>query len=117
MSARRQRVLRYDEPSSDSSSTKAHAALVERVARLYAETVEQKLVELVERRLGRSPTDDEVREHGSVRINWPEPGWSAWLWDDDVLLAASSGLEDGRFVIKLKVPPPLVNEENDGGDA
>lgn len=76
--------------------------ITQRVASELSRMVERKLVETVEARLGRVPSNEEVAAHGKRIINWPEPEWTAYFWDDVVLFAYTTKWENQQLVFRVR---------------
>lgn len=75
---------------------------VQNVARVQSRFVERKLVEMIEARIGRVPTNDEVVARGMRLFDWPEREWTAYFWDNVMLFAYATEWADHRLVFRVR---------------
>lgn len=71
------------------------------VSSYVSKTVERKLVESIERRLGRVPSNKEVELHGRCFVG---PVWTTYYWDGELLFRYWVRLDGFKHVIDIVQP-------------
>ena len=80
--------------------------LATKIVTTHNALIERKLVEMVEKHLGRVPSNNEVAAHGMCRIDWPERGSNAYFWDDHLLFAFRTYYDHPTMTFRLEVKQP-----------
>lgn len=71
------------------------------VSSQVSKAVERKLVESIERRLGRVPSNEEVARHGRCFVG---PEWTTYYWDGELLFRYWVRLDGFKHVIDIVQP-------------
>jgi hypothetical protein len=71
--------------------------LTSELAALVNRHVEHTLVERIEAKLGRVPSNDEVRCCGYHLVGFPDPDWHTYFWNGDVVLCYTTRWKDYKL--------------------
>lgn len=74
----------------------------ELISYAYRQVVEAELILAMEALLGRVPSNEEVAEHCTRRVDWPERSMAVYFWDDTILFAIRLYFQDCKAVVEVK---------------
>jgi hypothetical protein len=76
-------------------------SIANELSRHVAVTVERKLVECIERHIGRVPSNEEVARYGRCFIG---PEWTHYRWDGEPLFSYRVRLNGFKYVVDVIQP-------------